>query len=65
MNEKILNVRIPQNEFDLLTRYAAQTGRSKSEVVREFLRSLEKRFASKTTTAMLKDAKANNRQARP
>ena len=38
-----LNIRLPQAEADLVTRYAAQTGRSKSEILREFIRSLEKK----------------------
>ena len=39
MNNKIINIRVPENEFDALARYAAQTRRTKTEVVREFLRS--------------------------
>ena len=41
MNEKTFNIRLPESEFQLLARYAAQTGRTKSEIVREFIRSLE------------------------
>jgi Ribbon-helix-helix protein, copG family len=44
MNEKVLNVRIPAHEFELLARYAEQTRRSKSEIVRDFLRSLERKL---------------------
>jgi hypothetical protein len=40
MNEKMLNVRMPESEFDALARQAALTGRTKTEIVREFLRSL-------------------------
>ena len=41
MHEKTLNVRMPDNEILILTRYAAATGRTKTEIVREFVRSLE------------------------
>lgn len=41
MNEKTFNIRLPESEFRLLARYAAQTGRTKTEIVREFIRSLE------------------------
>jgi hypothetical protein len=44
MNERVLNVRIPAREFELLARYADETRRSKSEIVREFLRSLEQKL---------------------
>jgi hypothetical protein len=40
MNEKMLNVRMPESEFVALARQAAMTGRTKTEIVREFLRSL-------------------------
>jgi plasmid stability protein len=43
MNNKILNVRIPENEFDALEIYARRHGRTKTEVVREFLRELERK----------------------
>ena len=43
MNNKILNVRLPQNEFDALETYARRHGRTKTEVVREFLRELERK----------------------
>ena len=43
MNNKILNVRMPQNEFDALETYARRHGRTKTEVVREFLRELERK----------------------
>ena len=54
MNEKLLNIRIPPSEFELLTRYAAQTNRTKSDVVREFLRSLEKRLEPEPVKAKKK-----------
>ena len=54
MNEKLLNVRIPVNEFEWLSRYAAQTNRTKSDVVREFLRSLEKRLEPEPVKAKKK-----------
>jgi hypothetical protein len=45
MNQKSLNIRLPENEFAALARYAAQTGRTKTEIMREFIRSLELRPA--------------------
>ena len=39
-----LNIRLPQAEADIITRYAAQTRRTKSEILREFIRSLEKKL---------------------
>jgi predicted DNA-binding protein len=38
-----LNIRIPDKESDILEAYCARTGRTKTDVVREFLRSLEKK----------------------
>jgi len=45
VNEKMLNVRMPESEFRLLTRYAAAVGRTKTDVVRELIHSLEAREA--------------------
>ena len=39
-----LNIRLPQAEADIITRYAAQTKRAKSDILREFIRSLEKKL---------------------
>jgi predicted DNA-binding protein len=47
MNEKMLNVRMPESEFLLLTRYAAATGRTKTDVVRELIRGLEQKLPRK------------------
>ena len=55
VNEKTLNVRLPESEFLLLARYAAETGRTKTDVVRELLRSLEQKLAPE---AKLKKPKA-------
>jgi predicted DNA-binding protein len=44
MNNNILNVRISENEFEALETYARRHGRTKSEIVREFLRSLERKL---------------------
>ena len=45
MHEKTLNVRMPDNEILILARYAKATGRTKTEIIREFVRSLEMREA--------------------
>lgn len=36
-----LNVRIPENERQILETYCEKTSRSKTEVIRELIRSLE------------------------
>jgi hypothetical protein len=40
VNEKTLNVRLPEAEFAILAAYAKAAGRTKTEVIREFIRSL-------------------------
>ncbi|MEP0873560.1 ribbon-helix-helix protein, CopG family [Trichocoleus desertorum AS-A10] len=40
-NPEHLNVRLPQAEMELLRRYCQQTQRSQSDVIREFIRSLQ------------------------
>jgi hypothetical protein len=37
---------MPDNEILILARYAAATGRTKTEIIREFVRSLESEMAS-------------------
>ena len=39
--QKVVTIRVPENEFRLLARYAAETGRTKTDLLREFIRSLE------------------------
>lgn len=39
--QKTVTFRLPESEFSLLTRAAAATQRTKSELLREFIRSLE------------------------
>lgn len=51
VNEKTLNVRLPESEFRLLARYAAEARRTKTDVVREFIRSLESRRPEKPRKA--------------
>lgn len=46
MNEKTLTVRLPKGEFDLLAKYAVAARRTKSEIVREFIRGLEQKAPS-------------------
>lgn len=41
MASKNLNVRISQREWDILLRYCQQQERGKTDVIREFIRSLE------------------------
>ena len=44
MNEKMLTIRASENELEILARYAVQTRRTKSDIVRELLRSLERKL---------------------
>jgi hypothetical protein len=44
MSKRMFTIRAPENELEILTLYAAQTRRTKTEIVREFLRSLERRL---------------------
>ena len=44
MNNKMLTIRAPENELEILARYAVQTRRTKSDIVRELLRSLERKL---------------------
>lgn len=42
-DKKHLNARVSKEEYDLLEAYAGQSGRSKTDVLREFLRSLKRK----------------------
>jgi hypothetical protein len=44
VNNKMLTIRAPENELEILARYAVQTRRTKTEIVRELLRSLERKL---------------------
>ena len=44
MNERMLSIRASENELEILARYAAETRRTKSDIVRELLRSLERKL---------------------
>jgi len=41
MSEKQLSVRLPEHEMELLERYAEKAKRTKTDVIREFIRTLE------------------------
>jgi hypothetical protein len=41
VTQKTLNIRLPEREFFILARYAAATQRTKTEILRSFIRSLE------------------------
>jgi len=43
MSQKQLNIRVPDHELKILSRYAKQTQRTKTDIIREFIRSLKKR----------------------
>ena len=42
MCQKQLNIRVPAHELKILNSYAKQTKRTKTEILREFIRSLNK-----------------------
>ncbi|MEH2360712.1 ribbon-helix-helix protein, CopG family [Nostoc sp.] len=44
-DEKQLNIRIPEKEMDVLERYCKQTSRTKTDVLRELIRSLSKKVS--------------------
>jgi predicted DNA-binding protein len=57
MNNNAVTIRITDAEAALLTAIAEQTGRTKTEIVREFIRSLETQLA-RPTKATPRQAKA-------
>jgi len=38
---KMINIRVPESEFELLEWYCKQTGQTKTTVLREYIRSLD------------------------
>ncbi len=44
MCQKQLNIRVPAHELKILDSYAKQTKRTKTEILREFIRSLNKKL---------------------
>ncbi|MDJ0714795.1 MAG: ribbon-helix-helix protein, CopG family [Prochloraceae cyanobacterium] len=46
MPEKQLHIRVTESEMKILERYAKRTQRTKSDIVREFIRSLKERKPS-------------------
>ncbi len=43
MESKQINFRLPEIELQILDRYAKSRGRTRSDVLREFIRSLEEK----------------------
>jgi Ribbon-helix-helix protein, copG family len=43
MSKKMLTIRAPESELEMLAEYARRHGRTKTEIVREFLRSLKRK----------------------
>ena len=43
MCQKQINIRIPAHELKILNSYAKQTKRTKTEILREFIRSLNEK----------------------
>ncbi|MDJ0592813.1 MAG: ribbon-helix-helix protein, CopG family [Pleurocapsa sp. MO_226.B13] len=42
MCQKQINIRVPAHELRILNRYAEETKRTKTDILREFIRSLKK-----------------------
>lgn len=42
MEKRRLNFELPENEIEILEEYCRRTGRTKTEVIRELVRSLSK-----------------------
>lgn len=43
MCQKQINIRVPAHELRILNRYAIQTKRTKTDILREFIRSLNQK----------------------
>ena len=41
VTKRLINVRVTHEEDKLLARYAAATGRTRTEIIREFIRALK------------------------
>jgi len=41
MQKRTLNIRLTQDEEDLLAAYSIKTGRTKTDIIRAFIRSLK------------------------
>jgi uncharacterized protein (DUF1778 family) len=44
VTKRLINVRVTLEEDEILTRHAAQTGRSRTDVIRELIRSLKRKL---------------------
>ena len=65
MSKRMLTIRAPENELEILSRYAADTGRTQTEVVREFLRSLERRLGRPVSARTRGVKKPSTKKPRP
>jgi predicted DNA-binding protein len=65
MNEKMLSIRASENELEILARYAAETRRTKSDIVREFLRSLERRMEKSAAARATSRKPTTPKKSRP
>jgi predicted DNA binding CopG/RHH family protein len=44
---KTLNIRIPEDELEIIKQYASQANRTQTEVIRAYIRSLKGRIKDK------------------
>lgn len=65
MNNKMLTIRAPENELEILARYAVQTRRTKTEIVRELLRSLERKLERPMSARPASRSRRRSQKARP
>jgi hypothetical protein len=61
----MLTIRAPENELEILTRYAAQTRRTKTEIVRTLIRSLERRLERGPVSAQTRGDKKPTTTKKP
>ena len=50
MCQKQLNIRVPAHELKILNRYARKTKRTKTDILREFIRSLNHQHSPTVST---------------
>ena len=58
MMKKMLTIRATETELSILSRYAEQSGRTQSDLVRDFMRSLEKKLGPDKKAMPVNTAKA-------
>jgi predicted DNA-binding protein len=55
LSDKVLNIRLPANEVDMLEAYCQQVSRTKTDVIRELVRSLRRKVRVPENQAMAEE----------